>query len=240
MSSQFTNLGNYLCLQMVKLDIDELAKALDKIVRPMQSHFSYKPGAYYSDALFFLSIAIHQVMPKNMQKVIMLDADLKFKADITVLYNRFDLFTEENIIGIGNEMQPVYRHAFWQYRNKHKGTRVGDPSPDGLPGYNSGVLLLNLHNMRQSQLYNSLLNAESLKDITEEFEFKGHLGDQDFFTLIGMKYERLFHVLPCSWNRQLCVWWRDKGYEKVFPLYNDCNSDIHIYHGNCNTPIPQD
>ena len=60
-------------------------------------------------------------MPKDMHRVIMLDADLKFKADIKELYDRFDLFTEDNILGIGRDLQPVYRHTFWQYRNENPG-----------------------------------------------------------------------------------------------------------------------
>ena len=60
-------------------------------------------------------------MPKDIHRVIMLDADLKFKADIKELYDRFDLFTEDNILGIGRDLQPVYRHTFWQYRNENPG-----------------------------------------------------------------------------------------------------------------------
>ena len=222
---------------MVNLDVDKLAKDLDKVVKPMQKHFSSQ-RAYYSHALFFLSIAIHRVLPKSMHRVIMLDADLKFMEDIRKLYNRFELFTGENIIGIGRDLQPVYRHTFYEYRRDHPGTRVGSPPPDGLSGFNSGVLMLDLERMRKSKLYNSLLNEESLNRLTKEFKFKGHLGDQDFFSLLSMKYEELFHVLPCEWNRQLCQWWRDKGYQEVFDLYFRCDADVKIYHGNCDTPIP--
>ena len=227
-----------LCFQTVKLDVDKLARDLDAIITPMQKHFSFEKGAYYSHALFFLSIAIHQVLPESIHRVIMLDADLKFMDDIRNLYDRFELFTSENIIGVGRELQPVYRHTFWAYRKKHLGTRVGEPPPNGLTGFNSGVLLLDLDRMRQSELYNSLLNEESLARLTEELSFKGHLGDQDFFTMLGMKYEQLFHILPCEWNRQLCRWWEDKGYADVFDLYYRCDADVSIYHGNCNTPIP--
>lgn len=104
----------------------------------------------------------------------------------------------------------------------------------------SGVMLLHLDKMRRSELYNSLINEQTLTELTEKFKFKGHLGDQDFFTLISMEYERLFYILPCGWNRQLCSWWRDHGYESVFTLYYDCAGPVHILHGNCNTNIPDD
>ena len=120
------------------------------------------------------------------------------------------------------------------------GTRVGEPPPDGLTGFNSGVLLLDLDRMRKSELYNSLITADRVKSLTGKFHFKGHLGDQDFFTLLIMEYEELFHVLPCEWNRQLCRWWEKHGYADIFHLYFNCDASVKIYHGNCNTPIPED
>ena len=104
--------------------------------------------------------------------------------------------------------------------------------------YYSGVMLLNLNKMRQSQYYNSMLSEESVASLCEKYKFKGHLGDQDFFTLLSMEREQLFHILPCGWNRQLCVWWRENGYRNVFDQYFQCDEPIRIYHGNCKTAIP--
>ena len=73
----------------------------------MQEHFSYKTGAYYNDALFFLSVAMHRVMPDTVDRVIMLDADLKFLGDIAQLYEHFNAFDDKNVIGIAHEAQPV-------------------------------------------------------------------------------------------------------------------------------------
>ena len=147
--------------------------------------------------------------------------------------NRVIFWSAEVIVSM-----QVYRHVFWKFRRKHPGTRIGEPPPYGLPGFNSGVLLLDLNRMRQSSLYNSLLDAASIARLTSELHFKGHLGDQDFFTLVGMRYEQLFYILPCQWNRQLCRWWEGNGYKDVFESYFRCDGDIMVYHGNCNTPIP--
>ena len=226
-------------IQIVALDVDKLTHDLHDVVKEMQPHFSSKPGHYYSDALFFLSIAIHRVLPEKIHKVIMLDADLKFNADIKLLYQQFSKFKPSNIMGIARENQPVYRHTFSLYRSKYPGTRVGDPPPNGLTGFNSGVLLLDLDRMKKSELYNSIINnPESVKNLMEKYHFKGHLGDQDLFTLLSMEHEELFYVLPCGWNRQLCKWWEDKGYQQVFQSYFACQGHISIYHGNCDTKIP--
>ena len=39
-------------------------------------------------------------MPNSLEKVIMLDADLKFKTDINQLYNLFTEFSADAILGV--------------------------------------------------------------------------------------------------------------------------------------------
>ncbi|XP_046335690.2 xyloside xylosyltransferase 1-like [Haliotis rufescens] len=223
--------------RMVHLDIEDITHRLHDIVKDMQNKFSGQKS-YYHDALFFMSIAIHRVLPTDIHKVIMLDADLKFHGDIRNLHALFDEFSDTNVMGIAHEAQPVYRHQFYQYRSQNKGTRVGEPPPNGLTGFNSGVLLLDIDRMRSSTVYNSLITAEVAEQLKTKYSFKGHLGDQCFFTLLSLEHEELFYVLPCSWNRQLCTWWKGKGYDDVFDLYFKCEGHINIYHGNCNTKIP--
>ena len=225
---------------IVSLDAEDLAKKMHQMVVKMQDHFSYSSNSYYGDALFFLSIGLFKILDPAVDKIILLDSDLKFKNDIGELYRLFDNFNDTNIIGIARDGQPVYRHLFWQYRNENKNTRVGDPPPDGLTGFNSGVLLMHLDKMRKSKLYQQMMEPEQVEALTKKYYFKGHLGDQDFFTLIGMEHQELFYVLPCNWNRQLCKWWGEHGYEDVFDLYFKCDGPVSIFHGNCNTEIPKD
>ncbi|OXB83135.1 UNVERIFIED_CONTAM: hypothetical protein H355_016699 [Colinus virginianus] len=318
--------------QVIIHDVNELTEKLFPIVEDMQKHFSAGSGTYYSDSIFFLSVAMHRIMPEEITQIIQVDLDLKYKANIRDLFEEFDNFQERAVIGIAREMQPVYRlsdgqashcpldtyqmclwtgeqpgstheipekitllapemkedcsaddtaalsslrvtsdqhasqapcshlaailasslhpvqmssqgaarHTFWQYRRENPQTRVGEPPPDGQPGFNSGVLLLNLEAMRHSKLYNQLLEPAMVQKLTEKYHFKGHLGDQDFFTMVGMEHPELFHVLDCTWNRQLCTWWKDHGYSDVFEQYFRCEGEVKIYHGNCNTPIPED
>uniref|UniRef100_A0A8C1LP88 Uncharacterized protein n=1 Tax=Cyprinus carpio TaxID=7962 RepID=A0A8C1LP88_CYPCA len=40
-----------------------LTEKLFPIVEAMQKHFSAGSGTYYSDAIFFLSVAMHRIMP---------------------------------------------------------------------------------------------------------------------------------------------------------------------------------
>lgn len=221
-------------------DVVALTQKLFPIVEAMQKYFSAGSGAYYSDAIFFLSVAMHQIMHESLTHIVQLDLDLKYKTNIRDLFQEFDQFPPGAVIGITREMQPVYRHTFSQYRKENPQTRVGEPPPDGLPGFNSGVMLLDLGAMRESALYNQLLQPNNVAKLADQYRFRGHLGDQDFFTMIGMEHPELFYPLACGWNRQLCTWWRDHGYGDVFQMYYRCDGVVYIYHGNCNTPIPDD
>uniref|UniRef100_A0A3Q2U0M0 Xyloside xylosyltransferase 1 n=1 Tax=Fundulus heteroclitus TaxID=8078 RepID=A0A3Q2U0M0_FUNHE len=226
--------------EIVFHDVVELTQKLFPIVEAMQKHFSAGSGAYYSDSIFFLSVAMHHIMPESLTQIVQLDLDLKYKTNIRDLFQEFDNFPPGAVIGIAREMQPVYRHTFWQYRKENPKTRVGEPPPEGLPGFNSGVMLLDLSAMRASALYNQLLKPSNVAKLADQYRFRGHLGDQDFFTMIGMEHPELFYPLACGWNRQLCTWWRDHGYGDVFQLYYGCDGPVYIYHGNCNSPIPDD
>ncbi|KAG7230695.1 hypothetical protein INR49_019502 [Caranx melampygus] len=221
-------------------DVVALTQKLFPIVEAMQKHFSAGSGAYYSDAIFFLSVAMHHIMPESLTRIVQLDLDLKYRTNIRDLFQEFDRFPPGAVIGITREMQPVYRHTFWQYRKENPQTKVGEPAPDGLPGFNSGVMLLDLGAMRASTLYNQLLKPSNVAKLADQYRFRGHLGDQDFFTMIGMEHPELFYSLACGWNRQLCTWWRDHGYGDVFQLYYRCDGPVYIYHGNCNSAIPDD
>ncbi|KAF7479525.1 Hypothetical predicted protein [Marmota monax] len=46
-------------------DVAALTDKLFPVVEAMQKHFSAGSGTYYSDAIFFLSVAMHQIMPKG-------------------------------------------------------------------------------------------------------------------------------------------------------------------------------
>lgn len=210
----------------------------DLFVGDIKKYFMYKPGAYYSDSLFFFSIIMHKVFVKD--RIILLDVDLKFKADIVELETHFDSFLAGNIIGIAKEQQPVYRHIFHMYRKEHPNSAIGEPPPGGLPGFNSAVVLLDLQRMRNSPQYAKLLNESYISNLVTRYRFQGHLGDQDFFTLVSLENMDLFYVLPCVWNRQLCQWWKAHGYEDVFEQYHRCEGKVKIVHGNCNTPIPEE
>lgn len=109
----------------------------------------------------------------------------------------------------------------------------------GYPGLNSGVVLLDFEKIRKSKLYEDCLKPENVRRIAKKYYFKGHLGDQDFYTLLGYEFPSLIYRLDCIWNRQLCTWWKENGYSAIFDTFFHCEGKIRLYHGNCNTRVPE-
>ncbi|KAL1116649.1 hypothetical protein AAG570_005121 [Ranatra chinensis] len=226
-------------IKVIYYDIKEVTAKMGGLVDSMRVHFTSQPGGYYSDSLFFVSLILHHVAPLHQTQVVMLDVDTKLLEDIVLLFREFDRFNETNLVGCSVELTPVYQHVLYRWRSKHAGSRLGSPaSRGGFPGINSGVLLLRLDRIRMSALYDTLLQRSTLQYLTSKYFFKGHLGDQDFYTLVALEHPELFYMLDCGWNRQLCTWWRDHGYQDSFSSFAECQSPVKIYHGNCNTPIP--
>lgn len=217
------------------LDVEDVASPLEEMVSYLQPHFS-NPFGYYQGALFFLSMGLHRVF--HMARILLLDVDLELRSDIALLHSHFRRFPPRAVVGIAQEQQPVYRHVFHKFHKEHPETRCGEPPPEGHPGFNSGVVLLDLDRMRSSREYAELSSRAGVKYLTSKYSFRGHLGDQCFYTVAGCERPELFYVLPCTWNRQLCHWWKDHGYADVFDRYHACPGRADIYHGNCNSTIP--
>ena len=67
----------------------------------------------------------HRIFP--YKKFVMLDADLKFRIDIAELYDHFENFNENQIMGVAVDLAPHYRIAFRKYRENHPDTKIGEP-----------------------------------------------------------------------------------------------------------------
>ncbi|KAL1494688.1 hypothetical protein ABEB36_010252 [Hypothenemus hampei] len=226
-------------------NVQECASKISDIVSVMSPFFSSKPGTYYSDALFYLSLGLYRFAPISQKRALLLDCDVYFKRSVSVLFAEFNRFKPSAIFGLSPELSPVYHHILHTYKRKHKTTfgefyhsRAIAPlnvHPRGFQGYNSGIVLINLEKQRSSKEFAQIILKENVSNITTKYKFRGHLGDQDFYTLIGYEYPQLIQTLNCGFNRQLCTWWREHGYKNIFNYYFKCDHETVVLHGNCNT-----
>ena len=181
-----------------------------------------------------------RILPENITRVILLDADFFFFTDIKKLFDQFENFKDTTIFGLALVQNPTYRIGFAKYREAHPGTKIGDPPPDGVTGYNAGLSMIHLTNMRRSKLYKQILLNNEMKNYAEKYQFRGDRAEQDFFVLLDAEHhDKLFYVVPCQWNRQLCRPHRIPMTKEVdFDLYRICAKPMHAYHGNCDAKMP--
>lgn len=171
----------------------------------------------------------------------------------------FFRFSHDNLFALAPELTPVYRHILYKYRANNPHSNFGNPYyysinsngnnnngmskhkhvKHGYPGLNSGIVLMDFDKIRKSKLYEESLKLVNVKHLVNKYSFRGHLGDQDYYTLLGYEYPSLIYRLDCIFNRQLCTWWKEHGYSDIFDIYFHCEGKIKIYHGNCNTRIPE-
>ncbi|KAH8413697.1 hypothetical protein KR222_004107 [Zaprionus bogoriensis] len=241
-------------------DVQICFNKIQDITKQLSPYFSSVPTSYYSDSLFFLSLGLHRIADINVNRAILFDCDIVFRSDVRLLFAEFDRFLPHQLFGLAPELTPVYRHILYRYRIRFPKSNFGNPyhpmqlanknnkntlvsnrihDHHGYPGLNSGVVLMLLNRIRDSKMYFELLSEYEVHKLVVKYSFKGHLGDQDFFTLLGYEYPNLIYRLDCIWNRQLCTWWKDHGYSNIFDAYFRCEGVIKMYHGNCNTRIPE-
>jgi len=217
-------------------DIEKKVVGLKPLLKKLEQFFT--SGGHVSGTIFFLGPWLHMILPESAHRAVQLDVDIKLKASLRELEAFFDSFKKDSFMGLAYDGQPVYRHVMWKYRQQNPKTKIGNPPATGFAGYNSGVMLLWLDRMRTAGYANVFLNTTHVDALTTKYSFKGHLGDQDWLTLIGAEHRRLIHLLPCQWNRQLCEYWK-AGYAEVWDDYHGCEPPIKLWHGNCNTPFPE-
>jgi len=175
------------------------------------------------------------ILPEDVTRVILLDADFFFNTDIKQLFDHFDNFNVNTLFGMAYVQQPNYKAHFENYIKEHPGTKVGAPPPDGVRGYNGGLTMLHLSNMRRSELYKQILLDNDMKRYAAKYQFRGNLGEQDFFVLLDLEHHEMFYVVPCQWNRQLA---HHYDTEDNFEAYHYCPKPHHAYHGNSNSIMP--
>lgn len=158
--------SNTLTLTLAYYDAAELVDAAKPLAGNLQGHF--QNGGYYSKAIFFLAPLYHRILPRRIQELIVLDSDLKFTTDVWSLQAQFRNFAPTTVMSLAYEQQPVYKHVLWEHRRDDPKTTFGMPPPHGFPGFNSGVILMNLARMRASPLYNSVFTTSLVKDLSAE------------------------------------------------------------------------
>ncbi|KAK7580259.1 hypothetical protein V9T40_000888 [Parthenolecanium corni] len=155
------------------------------------SDISWIPNKHYSGIYGLMKLTLVKILPKDLDKVIVLDTDITFATDIAELWSLFSKFQESQALGLVENQSNWYIGRLWR---KHR------PWPALGRGFNSGVMLLDLKKLRIIN-WDTLWKTVAEKDLLTYFSTS--LADQDIFNAVIKEYPGLIMNLPCSWNVQL-------------------------------------
>lgn len=150
---------------------------------------SWIPNFHYSGVYGLLKLTVPDALPSTIKRIIMLDTDIMLNSDIARLWNFFeDIIKQKKLLGIVENQSNWYLGDLWE--NHHPWPALGR-------GFNTGVTLLNLDEMRQ-QNWSNLWST-----VTRKYTNPTALADQDIINAVIKENSNIHFVLPCSWNIQL-------------------------------------
>ncbi|KAF7260319.1 hypothetical protein EG68_02406 [Paragonimus skrjabini miyazakii] len=166
-------------LRTVKLNLYEFEKHAQLL--------SKVPIKHYAGISSLLKLMVPYVVPSEVTKIILLDADILFNANIENLWAHFQQFKAHQAIGVACE----------QVDNCPQSC----DSP-GLPqfGVNTGVMLLDVSKLRRQEWRNMWI-----KELKLELKQNNQLwhADQGLVNQVLKKHPHLYYRLPCVWNVQV-------------------------------------
>ncbi|XP_065559485.1 xyloside xylosyltransferase 1-like [Artemia franciscana] len=215
------------------ISLDEIKLRFEKYIEMSQNYTAKDRYHKYHDVTVHFRPLYHKIF--TYEKIVVLDVDLEFRSPLDELFNHFKQMSPNQIIAVAYDQTPYYRKAFRKYRTKNPLTSIGSPSP-GHQGFNTGVMLFDLKKMRDSKELSFHLTENGYISLFGKYQMVSHLGDQDFFTLLGAEYPYLFYILDCSFNRQMSPQFFS---DPLFDKYHKCDNEVKIYHGNGKSVIPK-
>ena len=228
-------------LKISLVDLEEIAKINYPFIEALKRNTEKKEDSSvdkYSSDLFYIGPLYYKAFEK-LDRLLFIDiTDLDFFSDITELYDHFEN-TEEAIMGVGLDMSPHYRKFLKSYLMDHPESALG--SPGRSQGFNTGVVLYRLDNMRANNVYQKYLQVEEVDRLIRSYKFNMTLGDQDWFTELGWDHPELFYILPCHYNAQTSIQYLAPPWEETFDSYHYCDQKVKlkIVHRNGCGPMPQ-
>jgi hypothetical protein len=197
-------------------------------------------GEKYTMDLFYISPLYGKAFA-GLDRILFIDTDMDFYGDVQLVWDQFDRMSPGQVAGLAPDLSPHYwsylRHG--GYLAAHPNSSLGRPGPS--QGLNAGVMLLRLDRMRSELRFTDQLNYEAMGRLVQEFHVSG-LAHQDWWTMLSWKRPDLFHVLPCSFNRQLSLNYLREPYEDIFDAYHACGfskSETVVFHRNGCGPTPE-
>merc|ERR1719342_1162269 len=153
---------------------------------------SWIPNKHYSGVYGLLKLTLPKILPRSLNKVIILDTDVTFATDIGKLWTNFSQFNEKQALGL------VENQSDWYIPGKlWKNHR---PWPALGRGLNTGVILMDLDKLRK-QNWSQIWRTVAENDLVTQLSTS--LADQDVLNAVIRRQTDLLYSIPCNWNVQM-------------------------------------
>ena len=121
------------------------------------------------------------------------------------------------------EQTNTYMRAFAGWQKINPGTKLGRPLPDGKPGFNPDLILMDLDKLRANTLYKSYFNEPKLNRLVKNYVYHSKesvptLGDM-VNIMAADSLDALIATLGCQWNRLP----DQKTNDPLFRKFNVCD-----------------
>lgn len=150
---------------------------------------SWIPNSHYSGVYGLLKIILPDAI--NESKIIVLDTDVTVFNDVSILWDLFQSFNKDQVLGLVENQSNWYLKSSSYSRN---------PWPALGKGFNTGVILMDLQRLRAKKF-------SKLWENTTKYVLKGipetTLADQDVINALLKYNPKFIYVIDCTWNVQL-------------------------------------
>ena len=123
--------------------------------------------------------------------------------------------------------------SFSSWQKLNPSTKIGRPPPNGKPGFNPDLILMDLDKLRASASYKSYFREAKLNKMIKTYMYHSSSDTPtlaDMVNLMAVDNEGLFMNLGCEWNRNSKQVW-----DVLETKYNVCDAEfIHVWNGNPN------
>lgn len=146
----------------------------------------------------------------HLNRLIFINNQMKFRADVLELYEYFDRFESEQLMGLALAQNAPFASGFAVYRHlqNENNKNLGLSPPNGWPGFNTGLILLEMGKIRHSDLIKRFVDLENQYPLISKYDFKPSTALptlDEWLTLVALEKSQLFYTLPCQWNVQQII-----------------------------------
>lgn len=143
----------------------------------------------------------------DLDHAIYVDRTMVFQDDVGHLWRVVQKLRESGnreALAMAPEQTNHYLRAFAAWNKMNPSTKLGKPLPEGRPGYNPDLIVMDLEKLRNSPQYLNYFSERRLKSLVHNYLFhtSGEIPSLgDMVNLMAADDPSLVRQLGCEWNR---------------------------------------